>query len=634
MPFPLPDSPDALLELQKIVASDLPAFWSNLAHEYIWMKPFSRILSGSMEQGNLRWFEDGATNICFNALDRHLPEKANHPALIWEPNSPGAPIQVFTYQTLWENVNKLAGSLINSGIRPGDRVGIYMPMIPETIMAMLACARIGAIHTVIFGGFSAQALSERLSDGACQLLITAQHIHRGEKTISLLPIVEQALTHCRTVTTVFIHQMPENYAIPRIKCRDMGREMSLFMDIVPCHASSSDDPLFILYTSGSTGKPKGILHSTGGYMVYAGYSFMQVFRPEPSDIFWCTADAGWITGHTYTVYAPLLNGLTTLIHEGTPTWPSSTRIWEIIEKHQVNILYTAPTAIRALMACGLDLPDNYSLTSLKTLGSVGEPINEEAWRWYDKKIGKGRCPVVDTWWQTETGGILISPIRGILAGQPCFATSPIPGIFPVLLDEHGQILSNNPEEGILAISHPWPGMAKSIWNAHERYLNQYFQGFPGFYVTGDGAKRDENGHYRITGRLDDVVNVSGHRIGTGEVEDAINEHPGIIETAIIGMNHPIKGEALMAFCIADPLHPHFDILEIRKIVSQKIGSFAAPDWVIPVNGLPKTRSGKIMRRILRKLAEGQIQNLGDTSTLLDPDLLSHIFQEIRKQYKP
>ncbi|MCA1764197.1 MAG: acetate--CoA ligase, partial [Flavobacteriales bacterium] len=563
-----------------------------------------------------------------NCLDRHLQERGNKLALIWEPNDPKERFVRLTYRELYEEVCKFANVLKSKGIKKGDRVALYMPMIPELTIAVLACARIGAVHSVVFAGFSAHALADRINDSACKLVITADGLFRGTKEIPVKGVVNEALKNCTSVETVLVAQRT-NWTVKMEEGRDfwLHEEMENAEPECPAEPMDSEDMLFILYTSGSTGKPKGVVHTCGGYMVYAGYSFANVFQPKESDVYWCTADIGWITGHTYIVYGPLLNGTTTVMFEGVPTYPGPGRFWQVCDKHNVNQFYTAPTAIRALMAHGEDHVLSYGLYSLKVLGTVGEPINQEAWDWYHVHIGKERCPVVDTWWQTETGGIMISGLGHHSPMKPTFAGYPLPGIQPVLLDQDGNEITENDKEGYLAVKFPWPSILRTTYGDHKRCKNTYFAAYKGYYFTGDGAKRDSDGMYRIIGRVDDVINVSGHRFGTAEIEDAINSKDHIVsESAVVGYPHDIKGQGIYAYVITKqkPDNPDKLRAEIIETVVSEIGKIAKPDKIQFVTGLPKTRSGKIMRRILRKVAEGDTENLGDTSTLLDPDVVDEI----------
>jgi acetyl-CoA synthetase len=607
------------------------AFWAAVADNFLWKRKWDKVLDWNFQEPQIKWFEGAQLNITENCLDRHLPAKANQPAIIWEPNNPLEANRVLTYQELYEQVCAFAHVLQRNGVKKGDRICIYMPMVPELAIAVLACARIGAIHSVVFGGFSAQSIADRIIDAQCAFVITADGGFRGNKEIPLKAVIDDALTQCHTVEKVIVLNRTHT-PVSMIKGRDVWweEEMKLVNDLqlkdFPAQSMEAEDELFILYTSGSTGKPKGVVHTCAGYMVYAGYTFASVFQYQPKEVFFCTADIGWITGHSYIVYGPLSQGATTLLFEGIPTYPDAGRFWEIVAKHQVNILYTAPTAIRSLMQFGPEFIEGKNLTSLRVLGSVGEPINEEAWHWYDQQIGKGNCPIVDTWWQTETGGILISPIAGVTPLKPAHATFPLPGVQPIIVDENGKELIGNNVSGNLCIKFPWPGMLRTTYGDHERCKQNYFATYPNLYFTGDGCLRDEAGNYRITGRVDDVINVSGHRIGTAEVENAINAHTGVIESAVVGYSHDIKGQGIYAYVICE--HDFIDDELMRKDIAQTvariIGAIAKPDKIQFVKGLPKTRSGKIMRRILRKIAEGELSNLGDTSTLLDPEVVERI----------
>ena len=607
------------------------AFWAAVADNFLWKRKWDKVLEWNFQEPQIKWFEGAQLNITENCLDRHLSAKANQPAIIWEPNNPKGAHRVLTYQELYEQVCAFAHVLQRNGVKKGDRICIYMPMVPELAIAVLACARIGAIHSVVFGGFSAQSIADRIIDAQCAFVITADGGFRGNKEIPLKSVIDDALTQCDTVQKVIVLNRTHT-PISMIKGRDVWweEEMKLVNDLqlndFPAQSMEAEDELFILYTSGSTGKPKGVVHTCAGYMVYAGYTFASVFQYQPKEVFFCTADIGWITGHSYIVYGPLSQGATTLLFEGIPTYPDAGRFWDIVEKHQVNILYTAPTAIRSLMQFGSEFIEGKNLTSLRVLGSVGEPINEEAWHWYDQQIGKGKCPIVDTWWQTETGGILISPIAGVTPLKPAHATFPLPGVQPIIVDENGKELLGNNVSGNLCIKFPWPGMLRTTYGDHERCKQNYFATYPNLYFTGDGCLRDEAGNYRITGRVDDVINVSGHRIGTAEVENAINAHTGVIESAVVGYPHDIKGQGIYAYVICE--HDFIDDELMRKDIAQTvariIGAIAKPDKIHFVKGLPKTRSGKIMRRILRKIAEGELSNLGDTSTLLDPEVVERI----------
>lgn len=602
-------------------------FWQDIASQFEWSKKWDSVCEFNMYEAEFSWFSGGKTNITVNCIDRHLKVKANQTALIFEPNSPNESVIHITYKELHLRVCKMANVLLGLGIKKGDRVAIYLPMIPELSVSVLACARIGAIHSVIFAGFSSSALSARINDASCKLVITSDGGFRGNKTIDLKGIVDQALKDCPCVNNVLVAERT-NTEINMIPSRDVFLRDALAKasDLHLAQPMDSEDPLFILYTSGSTGKPKGMVHTTGGYMVYTAYTFKNVFAYEPGDIYWCTADIGWITGHSYILYGPLLNGATSIMFEGIPTYPNPGRFWDIVDKFKVNQFYTAPTAIRALAKESLSHVTKYNLKSLKVIGSVGEPINEEAWTWYHKNIGKGKCPIVDTWWQTETGGILISPIPNVSPQIPTYATTPLPGIHPVLMDDYGTEIKELKGEGRLCIKYPWPSIARTIWGNHERYKETYFSAYPGYYFTGDGALRNTNGMYRITGRVDDVIIVSGHNLGTAPIEDAINEHSEIAESAIVGFPHEIKGNALYGFVTlkGNVESPEKLKESINKLISAKIGPIAKLDKIQFTNGLPKTRSGKIMRRILRKIAEGNSDNLGDISTLLNPEVVEHI----------
>jgi acetyl-CoA synthetase len=601
-------------------------FWANIAESFTWQKKWDSVLDWNFEQPSVKWFEGAQLNITENCLDRHLTTQPNKTAIIWEPNHPNESVRKLTYAELHSEVCKAANMLKNLGIQKGDRVCIYMPMVVELSVAVLACARIGAIHSVVFAGFSAKALTERINDSDCKIVLTSDFVLRGDKQIALKEIVDEALLNCTSVTNVVIYKRTDT-PISLVAGRDLWwhEEMEKQSSHCPASPIEAEDELFILYTSGSTGKPKGVVHTTAGYMVFAEYSFRNVFQYQDSDIYWCTADIGWITGHSYIVYGPLLAGATVVLFEGVPTFPDAGRFWEVIAKHKVTLFYTAPTAIRALQAYPLDLVNKHDLSTLRVLGSVGEPINDEAWEWYHKNIGKGNCPLVDTWWQTETGGMMIAPLAGITPLKPTFATLPLPGIQPCLVDTEGNEIIGNGVEGNLCIKFPWPSMLRTTWGDHERCRTTYFSTYKNKYFTGDGCKRDEDGYYRITGRVDDVINVSGHRIGTAEVEDAINTHPHVIESAVVGYPHDIKGQGIYAYLICDA---SVDLTNLKKEVlaqvTLEIGAIAKPDKIQVVEGLPKTRSGKIMRRILRKIAEGDFSNFGDTSTLLDPSIVDKI----------
>lgn len=610
--------------------TDPEAFWAEIAQEFQWRKPWTKTLQWNFTEPNINWFQGGKLNITENCLDRHLDERGDQAAIIFEPNDPSEAGVTLTYRMLHDQVCRFANVLKRNGVLKGDRVCIYMPMVPELAIAVLACARIGAVHSVVFGGFSAQSIADRINDAQCKVVVTADGAYRGNKEIPLKNTVDDALIGCPSVQKVIVLTRTRT-PVAMLKGRDIWWEQELKHVTADCPAEEMDaeDMLFILYTSGSTGKPKGVVHTCGGYMVYTAYTFKTVFQYQEKEVFFCTADIGWITGHSYIVYGPLACGATSLIFEGIPTYPDAGRFWDIVDKHNVNILYTAPTAIRSLMGMGLNYVKNHDLSSLRVLGSVGEPINEEAWHWYDDNIGKNRCPIVDTWWQTETGGILISPIAGVTKTKPTYATLPLPGVQPILVDENGKEIEGNGVSGNLCIKFPWPGMLRTTYGDHERCRQTYFATYPGLYFTGDGCLRDEDGYYRITGRVDDVLNVSGHRIGTAEVENAINMHTGVVESAVVGYPHDIKGQGIYAYVITEDEQPAGHDAELTKrdilaTVSRVIGPIAKPDKIQFVSGLPKTRSGKIMRRILRKIAEGDTANLGDTSTLLDPAVVEEI----------
>lgn len=610
---------------------DPEGFWADVAGTFVWKKKWDKTLDWNFTDPDIKWFAGGKLNITENCLDRHLETRGNEPAIIWEPNDPEEHHHIFTYKALHHKVMQFANVLKNNGVKKGDRVCIYMGMVPELAIAVLACARIGAIHSVIFGGFSAQSIADRLQDAQAEYVVTCDGAYRGNKDIPLKSVIDDALVQCRFVKRVVVLTRTR-IPVSMLKGRDVWWEDEIkkveTMGNPDCPAEEMDaeDPLFILYTSGSTGKPKGVVHTCGGYMVYTTYSFVNVFQYQPDDIHFCTADIGWITGHSYIVYGPLCAGATSLIFEGVPTWPDAGRFWNIVDKYKVSILYTAPTAIRSLMSFGTGPVHAHNLDSLRVLGTVGEPINEEAWHWYDEHVGKRRCPIVDTWWQTETGGTMISNLAGVTPAKPSYATLPLPGIQPVLVDENGNELHGNGVTGNLCIKFPWPSIIRTTWGDHERCRTNYFATYPGMYFTGDGCLRDEEGFYRITGRVDDVLNVSGHRIGTAEVENAINMHAGVIESAVVGYPHDIKGQGIYAYVIYDGTHhdPALTRQDIAQTVGRIIGPIARPDKVQFVPGLPKTRSGKIMRRILRKIAEGETENLGDTSTLLDPGVVEEI----------
>ncbi|MCL4113829.1 UNVERIFIED_CONTAM: hypothetical protein GTU68_041391 [Idotea baltica] len=589
------------------------------------MKKWDSVLEWDFKKPEVKWFSGGTLNITENCLDRHLRGRKNQTALIWEPNDPSQPYKSYTYQELYEEVCQFANALKSNGIKKGDRVCFYMPMVPELTIGVLACARIGAIHSVVFAGFSATALADRIEDATCKMVICSDFNKRGDKYIPVKQVVDKALARgCKSVKTVIVQKNGEGN-VDMKKGRDKWWHAAIKGKRKECEPEEmqAEDPLFILYTSGSTGKPKGVVHTIGGYMVFTSFTFKNVFQYQKGDVYWCTADIGWVTGHSYIIYGPLLSGATTLMFEGVPTYPDAGRFWHVCEKHKVNQFYTAPTAIRALMAQGNKWPKNYDLSSLRVLGSVGEPINIEAWQWYDKEIGKGKCPIVDTWWQTETGGILISPLPGMHKLKPSFAMLPMPGVQPCLVDADGKEIKKKEAEGLLCIKFPWPSIIRTIYGDHERARQTYFSAFENMYFTGDGARRDKAGHYRIIGRVDDVINVSGHRIGTAEVENAINEHVNVIESAVVGYPHDIKGQGIYAYVITDGAVTDEAAFKkgIHKVVADMIGPIAKPDKVQIVSGLPKTRSGKIMRRILRKVAAGEADGIGDVSTLLNPEVV-------------
>ncbi|MFN6379910.1 MAG: acetate--CoA ligase [Flavobacteriales bacterium] len=604
------------------------AFWNEIAGHYQWRKPWDKTLEWNFEEPQVKWFINGKLNITENCLDRHLEQRGNKLALIWEPNDPKEKAIRYTYRELYQNVNRMANVLKNIGVQKGDRVCIYLPMIPELAFATLACARIGAIHSVVFAGFSANSVADRINDSQCKFVITSDGLNRGPKQIPTKSVVDEALEHCTSVEKMLVVDRL-GWPVNMVTGRDVWyhEEVAKVSDQCEAEEMDSEDPLFILYTSGSTGKPKGVVHTCGGYMVYAGYSFANVFQYKESDIYWCTADVGWITGHTYILYGPLSQGATTLMFEGVPTYPDPGRFWQVVDKHSVNIFYTAPTAIRSLMASGVDHVLAYSLHSLRVLGSVGEPINEEAWHWYHTHVGKGKCPVVDTWWQTETGGIMISALAGVSELKPAHAGLPLPGVQPILVDAEGKEIEGNDVEGYLCVKFPWPSMIRTTYGDHERCRINYFATYKNLYFTGDGARRESNGMYRIIGRVDDVINVSGHRFGTAEIENAINQNKKVVESAVVGYPHDIKGQGIYAYVILNDYEGNNNNQtrdEIIESVVEHIGRIAKPDKIQFVTGLPKTRSGKIMRRILRKVAEGEISSLGDTSTLLDPLVVEEI----------
>ncbi|MGB0868645.1 MAG: acetate--CoA ligase [Flavobacteriales bacterium] len=608
-------------------------FWNEIAHTFSWKKKWDKVLEYDWDTCKFEWFKGGKLNITENCLDRHLIDKADQNAIIWEPNNPNESNRIFTYRELHKEVCRFANVLVKNGIQKGDRVCLYMPMVPELAIAVLACARIGAIHSVVFAGFSSKALSSRINDANCKILLTADGVNRGSKSIDLKSIADQALETCPTIeTSIVLKRIDSNVVMKDGRDKWWHNELKHVDDSIEAVEMDAEDMLFILYTSGSTGQPKGMVHTCGGYMVYSAYSLMNVFQYQTGDVYFCTADIGWITGHSYIVYGPLLSGATTLMFEGIPSYPDCGRFWQIVEKYKVNQFYTAPTAIRSLASEDQKYIDGYDISSLKVLGTVGEPINEEAWHWYNEKIGKQKAPIVDTWWQTETGGIMISPLAGITPTKPTFATRPLPGIQPCLMDEKGVELTTNPAEGRLCIKHPWPSMARSIYGNHKRYKETYFSAYSKVYFTGDGSFRDLEGNYRITGRVDDVVIVSGHNLGTAPIENVINEHVSIVESAIVGFPHDIKGNALYAYVILydDVEHENQLKKEINNHIRRTIGPIAQLEKIQFVKGLPKTRSGKIMRRILRKIASKDTSNLGDISTLLNPDVVESIINGANK----
>ncbi|MGZ8552269.1 MAG: acetate--CoA ligase [Chitinophagaceae bacterium] len=627
-------------EAYKKSVEEPETFWADIAQHFLWRKKWDKVLSWNFKEPKIEWFAGGKLNITENCIDRHLETLRDKPAIIWEPNNPEERTRVVTYERLHKRVCQFAQVLKNNGVKKGDRVCIYMGMVPELAYAVLACARIGAIHSVIFGGFSAQSIADRLDDAKAEYIVTCDGAYRGGKDIPLKAVIDDALIGNKVVKRVIVYTRTRT-PVSMIKGRDVWwedemehAETQVEKDGVvtfPAEIMDAEDPLFILYTSGSTGKPKGVVHTIGGYMVWTNYTFVNVFQYQPGQVHFCTADIGWITGHSYIVYGPLSAGATSVMFEGIPTWPDAGRVWDIVDKYNVNILYTVPTAIRSLMGFGLDPLKGKDLSSLKILGTVGEPINEEAWHWYDEHIGKKKCPVVDTWWQTETGGALISNLAGITPAKPSWATLPLPGIQPVLVDENGKEVTEMDAEGLykgnLCLKAPWPGILRTTYGDHERCRSNYFATYENLYFTGDGALKNEDGFYRITGRVDDVLNVSGHRIGTAEVENAINMHAGVVESAVVGYPHDIKGQGIYAYVIFNATkHGDQELTkkDILQTVSRVIGAIAKPDKIQFVKGLPKTRSGKIMRRILRKIAEGETQNLGDTSTLLDPGVVDEI----------
>ncbi len=627
--LPMINSFDEYEKIYKKSIENPESFWADIADHFEWHQKWDQVCSADFQNANFKWFEGGQLNITENCLDRHLEERGDKKAIIWEPNDPDEPNREFTYEELHQEVCRFANVLLNNGVEKGDRVCIYMPMVPELAFAVLACARIGAIHSVVFGGFSAQALAQRIDDADCKILLTTDSVMRGKKEVRLKDISDEAMQKSGNIEKCIVLKRTGN-DIHMEEGRDSWwhDELEEVSSENEAEVMNAEDPLFILYTSGSTGKPKGVVHTIGGYMVGTAYTFKNVFQYEEEDIYWCTADIGWITGHSYIVYGPLLCGATTVMYEGTPTYPDPGRLWDIVDKYKVNQFYTAPTAIRALQAKSLDFIKDKDLSSLKVLGTVGEPINEEAWQWYHKHIGKGRCPIVDTWWQTETGGIMISPIAGVTPLKPTYATLPLPGVKPVLVDDEGEILEGNDVKGSLCIEKSWPFQARTIYGNHERFIKTYYSDYPGKYFTGDACYRDEDGYYRITGRIDDVLNVSGHRIGTAEVENAIDECENVTETAVVGFPHDIKGQGIYAFVKSfeapddEAAFKEQIVAKVREI----IGPIAKPDKIQFVDDLPKTRSGKIMRRILRKIAKGE-EDFGDTTTLLNPEVVEAIKEQ-------
>ncbi len=632
-------SPEQYQEDYNKSVNDPEGFWGKIAENFLWRKKWNKVLEWNFKEPLIEWFVGGKLNITENCIDRHLKTMGDKPAIIWEPNNPDDRVRVVTYDRLHKRVCQFAQVLKNNGVKKGDRVCIYMGMVPELAYAVLGCARIGAIHSVIFGGFSAQSIADRLDDAGAEFIVTCDGAYRGEKVIPLKSVIDDALIGNKSIKKVIVYTRTRT-PVSMLKGRDVWWEDE--MDYAetqvevngvvsfPAEEMDAEDPLFILYTSGSTGKPKGVVHTIAGYMVWTTYTFVNVFQYKPGQIHFCTADIGWITGHSYIVYGPLAAGATSMMFEGIPTYPDAGRFWDIVEKHQVNILYTAPTAIRSLMGFGLDPLKGKDLSSLKVLGTVGEPINEEAWHWYDENVGKKKCPIVDTWWQTETGACLISNLAGVTPSIPSWASLPMPGVQPLLVDENGKEVTEKDEHGMLkgnlCIKAPWPGILRTTYGDHERCRTNYFATYEGLYFTGDGALKDENGNFRITGRVDDVLNVSGHRLGTAEVENAINMHAGVVESAVVGYPHDIKGQGVYAYVIYGHMHGDEDMTrkDILQTVTRVIGAIAKPDKIQFVKGLPKTRSGKIMRRILRKIAEGETSNLGDISTLLDPGVVEEI----------
>jgi acetyl-CoA synthetase len=641
-PYQIQDFDD-YLEQYQISIEQPEKFWSGVAENFTWKKKWDKVLEWNFSEPRVKWFEGAKLNITENCLDRHLKDKGDQAAIIWEPNDPTQKNRILSYRELYISVCRFVQVLKNNGVQKGDRVCIYMPMIPELAIAVLACARMGAIHSVIFGGFSGQSIADRIEDAKCKIVITADGGNRGPKAVLLKSVIDEALEKTDQVKKVIVYKHLGN-DVNMLKGRDVWWQeefLKITQDEISAETMDAEDMLFILYTSGSTGKPKGVVHSCAGYMIYTTYSFVNVFQYKPGEIYFCTADVGWITGHSYTIYGPLCAGATTIMFEGIPSFPDAGRFWDIVDKYQVNIFYTAPTAIRSLMGFGTEVLKDKNLKSLRVLGTVGEPINEEAWHWYDDHIGRNRCPIVDTWWQTETAGIMISNLAGISKGKPSYATLPLPGVIPLLVDEKGHPVpgsdagkdgvfhkdaKGDPISGNLCLRFPWPSIIRTTYGDHERCRLNYFATYPDLYFTGDGALRDAEGNYRITGRVDDVLNVSGHRIGTAEVENAINMYPDVVESAVVGYPHDIKGQGIYAFVTLNRQH-HIsgeDKAGVSKMVNKVIGAIARPDKIQFVTGLPKTRSGKIMRRILRKIAEGELENLGDISTLVDPTVVEEI----------
>jgi acetyl-CoA synthetase len=618
---------DEYKKVHKKSINDPDGFWGDFAETFDWHEPWDQVQSGTLREGNVKWFEGGTLNITENCLDRHLDEHGDKVAFYYEPNESDDEKRAITYRELHAEVCKFANVLEAKGIKKGDRVALYMAMTPEVAIATLACARVGAVHSIVFAGFSAKSLADRIQDCDAKMLITNDGLERGTKLVELKKISDEALENCSTIESVIVCKHVEN-DIQWEEGRDewwheLMEGASTEHEAEPMDA---EDPLFILYTSGSTGKPKGQVHTCGGYMIWTSYTMRNVFPVEGDDVYWCTADAGWITGHSYIIYGPLLNGVTGVIFESTPMYPDPGRFWKVIEKHEVTHFYTAPTAIRALMKEDIKHVKDYDLSSLKVLGTVGEPINEEAWNWYDQEIGNGECPIVDTWWQTETGGMMISPLPGITPTKPGFATLPLPGVKPALMDDDGNEIMENDTQGNLVIKYPWPGMTRGIWGNQERYMETYFETYPGYYLTGDGCRRDADGYYRITGRVDDVLNVSGHRLGTAEIEDAVDDHPKVVEAAVVGYPHDIKGEGVYAFCICEEEVEDLQAFkkELNDLITKQISPIAKAGKVQVVSDLPKTRSGKIMRRILRKVAAGETDDMGDISTLLNPEAVEEV----------